>query len=91
MTTSIVVSASPVNPSLWSNFIALFGTVNVALGTVTTIVSSVDDLALAGKAQTSLIKDTSINDADLKRIDLADRIAARQALRLTTSTPDAKS
>lgn len=86
MTTSIVVSASPVNPSLWSNFIALFTTVNVALGTITTVVSSVDDLALAGKAQTSLIKDTSINDADLKRIDLAERIAARKAIALPAST-----
>ena len=87
------MTTAPVTPaSFWQNCIALFTTVNVALGTATTIVSSVDDLALALKAQTEIIKETSENDAIIKRLDLQDRITARKQARLplpTTETEEA--
>jgi hypothetical protein len=51
----------------------------VAISTCTTAVMVVDDLVVAAQAQTAIIKDTSINDASIKRLDLADRIAARAA------------
>ena len=75
MPTPIVAAA----PSLWSNIKALFGCAQVAIGTATIIVSAIDDMAVAAQAQTSIIRDTSLNDVAIKRIDLDDRIAARKA------------
>ncbi len=85
MTTPI---ATQVNPSLWSNFLSLFGAVDVVFGTITTVVGSIDDMAVAAKAQTAIIRDTSIHDADMKRITLDARMAARTAKLAETPLTD---
>ena len=86
MTTSTPVSVSTeAAPSLWSNCKDLFNMIAVGVSTATTAITAVDDLVVAAQAQTSLIKDTSVHDADMKRLDLLDRMAARQAKRIVTS------
>ncbi len=81
-------TAAPVTPVLpkatfWSVVSDFFGMSTVTLNTITTGLQAVNDLAVAAQAQTSIIKDTSINDADIKRLDLADRIAERKLNRVT--------
>ena len=79
-TTPTAVPVTPVvKPGFWSTMSDFFGMATVAVSTGTTIITAVNDLAVAAQAQTSIIKDTSINDADIKRIDLDDRMAARKA------------
>lgn len=70
-------------PGFWSNMSDLFSLITVGIGTATKAVTAVDDIVTAAQAQTALIKDTSIADADLKRLDLEDRMTARIAQRRT--------
>ena len=81
----------PAPASLWSNCKDLFNMTAVAVSTCTTAITAIDDLVVAAQAQTSLIKDTSIHDADFKRIELAERMTARKQLRITSLAKDSKS
>jgi len=55
-----------------------FGAISVILGATTKVATTLDDLASALQSQTSIIKDTSANDADIKRLDLQARIEAHK-------------
>ena len=72
--------------TLWSTFTGLFTSATVILGATTKLATAIDDLASALLSQTSIIKDTSANDADIKRLDLQARIAAHKLKLLDSSS-----
>ena len=79
MAAPIITAATVVTPTIWNTLTAFLGFGHRLIGTASTAVQLIDDFTVAAQAQSSIIRDTSLNDVAIKRIDLEDRIAARLA------------